>query len=211
VVGHQHFVRSSYALELLVPRAPLRIESLNIQSLTSPLTCECSPRRSHAEGSFCSRRHVHAEHLERICLVHQSVVHVFVGFLHELAEPALLEHVGLVGPPEIRYSRFHPAHLVFEVLLSALSVQVGGEVDLEVPVGKFHGTETHLQVEVLVEANEVLNGRENGLQGVIYDVLAHLAGGCYGDGVGVDRAESLLIDGLLAARGCDLLLSVVAA
>jgi len=61
----------------------------------------------------------------------------------------------------------------------------------------------------VVELDQILNGQENSPQSVFNDILTHLAGGCDGHGVGVDHAETLLVDGLLGLGRGHLLLTMV--
>jgi len=86
---------------------------------------------------------------------------------------------------------------------------MGSEVNREVAIRKFHGTEAHLQAHVPILADKVLNSFENCRKSVVYDIFAHLTGCSYWHCVGVNGAESLLVDGLLATRRRDLLFAVV--
>lgn len=61
----------------------------------------------------------------------------------------------------------------------------------------------------MVELNQVLDGQEDGLQGVFNNVLTHLTGGGDWHGVGVDHAETLLKNGPLRLGRGDFLFSVV--
>jgi len=99
---------------------------------------------------------------------------------------------------------------MLEVLISAFLAQVRSKVDIQTPVCEFHCSESHLQHEVLVQADQVFDGSENGVKCVIDDVFSHLARVSNGDGVGVDGAESLLVDRFLTAWRLDLLFAVVA-
>lgn len=83
-------------------------------------------------------------------------------------------------------------------------------MDKQLAVGEFHGAEAHLEVDIFVKADEVLNSGEDGLEGVIDDVFAHLAGRRNGDGVSIDGFETFLVDRLLTAGVDDLFLAVVA-
>lgn len=99
---------------------------------------------------------------------------------------------------------------MFEVLISALFAQVRSKVDLQAPVGEFHCSESHLQHEVLVQADQVFDSSENGVKCVIDHVFSHLARVSNWNGVGVDSAEALLVDRFLTAWRLDLLFAMVA-
>jgi hypothetical protein len=62
----------------------------------------------------------------------------------------------------------------------------------------------------VVVLEEVLNGQKDGAEGVLNDILAHLAGGGDGNGVSVDHAEAFLVNGALGLGVDNLLLAVVA-
>lgn len=98
---------------------------------------------------------------------------------------------------------------MLEVLVLDLGSEVGGKVDLHGFVDEINVGKTELQNDVVIEFKHVLDGQEDGSESVFNDVLAHLAGGGDGDGIGVDHAESLLEDGALRLSGGDLLFIVV--
>lgn len=53
------------------------------------------------------------------------------------------------------------AHFFFEVLVSDVLSEMTGEVDGQLAASEFHGTESHLQVDVSVVADQILNGTED--------------------------------------------------
>lgn len=134
---------------------------------------------------------------------------MLVRLRYELAHVRLLEHLLCVGGPEVGNGGVGPTHAGFKVLVRKTLGQVGGEVDLELTVRELHSTEAHLQSNVFIKADQVLNGREDGLKSIVHDILTHLAGRGHGHRVGIDGTESLLVDGFLTAGRRDLLLAVV--
>jgi len=111
---------------------------------------------------------------------------------------AALEELGLgVGAPRGRNWAVAPAHGSLKLLVSNFVGQEGCENDLHVFVNKVDLGEAELERDVVVELYQVLDGQEDRPQRVFNDVLAHLAGGGNGNGVGVDHAEALLVNGSL--------------
>lgn len=68
------------------------------------------------------------------------------------------EHLLGVGLPEVGYGGNGAAHFVFEVLVGDVLRKVTGEVDRQLAASEFHGAESHLQVDVSVVADQILNG-----------------------------------------------------
>lgn len=88
--------------------------------------------------------------------------------------------------------------------------EVVGEVDLEVLLAHLHACEAELELDVfVVDVDQVFNGLVDDVQGRFHHVHAHLAGTCHWHWVRVDHLEALLEDGLLAACGRNLLLTLV--
>jgi len=133
-----------------------------------------------------------------------------VGLLNQFAQTAFLEHFLSRSFPKCCNWRLHPAHLMLKLLLSDLFVHVRCKVNIQTPVGEFHCAESHLKHEVLVQADQVFNGTEDGVKRVIDNVFSHLAGVGHWYGVGIDCAEALLVDRFLTAWRLDLLFAVVA-
>jgi len=71
---------------------------------------------------------------------------------------------------------------------------VSGKEGLKAAVVKLDVSKAKLKADVVVKLNEVNNSQEDGAQGVLNDVFAHLAGSCDGHWVRVDHAEALLVD-----------------
>ena len=141
--------------------------------------------------------------------MHESSVHLVVRFLNQGAEGALEELRLCVGPPGLSNSAVAAAHRGLEVLALDLGGEVGSERDLHVFVYETDVRKSELQAQVVVVLEHILDRQEDRAQGVLDDVLAHLAGSGDGHWVGVDHAEALLEDRPLGLGGRDLLLAVV--
>ena len=72
--------------------------------------------------------------------------------------------------------------------------KVGCESHLHVLVDEGNVGESELQGQVVIVLDHVLNGEPNRSEGVLDNILAHLAGGSNGHWVSVDHAEALLED-----------------
>jgi len=57
--------------------------------------------------------------------------------------------------------------------------------------------------DMVVELDQFLNCHEDSLQGVLNDILAHLAASGNGNGVSINHAETLLEDGFLGFGRCN--------
>jgi len=134
---------------------------------------------------------------------------VAVRFADNVAHFTGAEHLVSVGLPHGGDGGVGAAHLGLEVLVADLLAKVAGEVGSEASVSETHASESHLEGEVSVLTDKVLNGQEDGVEAVIDDLLAHLRGSGNGHRVSVDHSESLGVDGLLTAGGNDLFLAVV--
>jgi len=157
-----------------------------------------------------SRRHVHAHQFEGLSLLGQGVGYVLVGLAYNVAHFTLAEHGFSVGFPHGRNGGVGASHLGLEVLVSDLLAKVAGEVTGKVSVSETHAAESHLDGEVSVLTDKVLNSQPNGLEGIVNDLFAHLGGSGDRHGVGVDHSESLRVDRFLTFGGVNLFLSVVA-
>lgn len=157
-----------------------------------------------------SRRHVHAHQFEGLSLLGQGLGYVLVGLAYNVAHFTLAEHSFSVGFPHGGNGGVGASHLGLEVLVADLLAKVAGEVAVKASVSETHAAESHLEGEVSVLTDKVLNSQPNGLEGIVNDLFAHLGGSGDGHRVGVDHSESLRVDGFLTFGGVDLLLSVVA-
>jgi hypothetical protein len=135
---------------------------------------------------------------------------VAVRLAYNVAHFTGAEHCFGVGFPHGGDGRVSATHLSLEALVADLLSEVVGEVSGQSSVSETHAAESHLEGEVSVLADEVFHGKEDGLEAIVNDLFTHLGGGGDRYRVSVDHSESLRVDGLLRARGVDLLLSVVA-
>jgi len=120
------------------------------------------------------------------------------------------EHCLGIGLPHGGDGGVSAAHLSLKVFVSDFLAEVAGEVSVQSSVSETHAAESHLEGEVSVLADEIFHSKEDGLEAIVNDLFTHLSSGGNRYRVGVDHSESLRVDGFLAARGVDLLLSVVA-
>lgn len=140
----------------------------------------------------------------------QSAVNFGVRLADHSAHGALEEILLCVGSPGGRNGAVAAAHRGFEALVLNLLAQVVGEGGPEALVDEADVGEAEGEANVLVELDELLNGHEDGLEGVLNDVLAHLAAGGDRHGVGIDHAVTLLEDALLGVGRSDFFLALVA-
>lgn len=130
-------------------------------------------------------------------LLGQSVVNLSVRFADHSAHRTLEEFLLGVGPPGGRNGTVAAAHGSFKLFILNLLVQVVGKVGFEAFVYEADVSEAECENDVVVKLDEILNSQEDCLEGVLNNILAHLAAGGNGDGVSVDHAETFLEDALL--------------
>jgi hypothetical protein len=134
------------------------------------------------------------------------MVDLGVGLADHSSEGALVELGLSVGPPGGGNGAVGAAHGSFKLLLLNLAGKPVGELNFLAAVDEVNIGEAELELDVAVELDKILDGKENVLEAVLNDVLTHVAALGNGNSVGVDHAEALLEDGALGVGRVDFLL-----
>ena len=99
-----------------------------------------------------------------------------------------------VGSPGSGNWAVAAAHGDLEILVFDLGGKVGGKLYLHSSVDEVESGEAELEHKVVIKFNHISDGDPDCSQGVLNDVLTHLAGMGDWHRVGVDHAEALGVD-----------------
>ena len=151
--------------------------------------------------------HVKTHEPEGFSALLKRLVNFSVGLADQSAERALKELLLRVGPPSLGHRAIAATHIRLKRTVSHLLGQVVRETHLQAPVNEADSSEAELQSQVVVKLDHVADRQEDRPQSVLNHVFAQLAGGRDGHRVGVDHAESLLVDRVLALGSVDRVLA----
>ena len=132
-----------------------------------------------------------------------------IWLLHQVAQSRLIPFWIVAGGPECRNWRGLSGHRVLERWVCNILNKTLFENNLKVSASNSNIAESPCQVDIFVILNQVLDGQEEGVQGINDYVLSEMSSCGNRYWVGINSSETFLVDRVLTDGWGDLLFSWV--
>lgn len=132
-----------------------------------------------------------------------------IGFLHQIAQCRFIPFFIVAGGPKSRNWRGLSGHRVLERWICDTLNKTIFEGNLKVSASNSNIAESPCQVDIFVIFNQVLDGQEEGVQGIDNYVLTEMCSCGNRYWIGINSSETFLVDRVLTDGWGDLLFSWV--